>query len=1077
YQKSDRENFSGYTFYNIRTKKSNIVSVVNYWRTDGTGDQRMIYGLIFTHNLDNVSDDFDKVTGLFGKRRFTRYIAYENNKDHCGVRYALAYINVVNFKLLNIEKGTGEGDRCLKKLADTLAHYFNSGYLSRLSDDHFAVLDLYENVMNNTSQVYNAFNEEYGKLYNVFLKIGILEFEYNSEFDPEKAISRAKIACDFIRRDNTSNIVEYSSEIEDNIKLREYVIRKLDEAIEKDWIQIYFQPVIRTITGYLCGLESLVRWIDPEIGFLAPDRFINVLEDERCIHKLDCFVVRRVCKYIRDRVDAGIPIVPVSVNFSQMDFVMCDMLEVVERAVEEFDIPRDYIHIEITESMIASDEGRMHDIISGFKKAGYEVWMDDFGSGYSSLTVLKDYNFDTLKMDMRFLRPFNEKSMSILRSVITMAKEIGLKTLAEGVETQEQLDFLKECGCGMIQGYYYGKPEPIEDMFRHIDEKGINVGKRKWRHFYETAGFAARYTESPLEVIEDDGKDFHTLFMNNSYRKQIFDYEMSNEEIDRKIYHTASPLLDKYRSFADQIEKSGKEETFYYTSNGMYLKFTGQAIAECEGHHIIRASIVNISMDDKRQDMERLDAKAKQLNLLFESVLLVKLKENTVTPIFGGFRYLNSRSIKNNDLQMGIKAMENDVVYPTERSRCHAFLYSPDLKERVEKTGRGYITGIFRTKQADGNYKWKEFFIMMIPGTGGNEYLFCIKNHLPRPETNDDSAEMALAASLIGNDPGTVNLKEGALSDPSSMPDVSAGEEGKKGFISGKDNNSAQSAIYGNELDVKSIWQNLMWNTNLKVFWKDRESRFIGVSKAFLDYFGFDSDDMLIGKTDDELGLHVDNESFNRIEADVLSKGEKHFNNLGHVIVNGEVREISFDVIPLYLNEFIAGIIGVFRDNENEISMIEARSLELKKDPVTGLMNAHAFVDGLIDFAFNYNEDGSDYGVIVVNNLKYDRIIQTYNKEFGDKVLNRIGITILEATGKNCIASRPKDSIFAVLIHVDDKERFMKTVEAIEENLKRINEVDGNKITMKIKIASKIRSESTIADERLYEKTLREVLK
>ncbi|MBR6159995.1 MAG: EAL domain-containing protein, partial [Lachnospiraceae bacterium] len=595
---NDPANFSDYTFYNIKTKKSNILRVVNHWKIDSPSEnERMIYGLVFLYSPDNVSSDFDSITGLFGRRRFIRYIAYENNKQNCGTRYALAYLNIVNFKLLNIEQGTSEGDRCLKTLADILADYFSKAYIARLSDDHFAILDTYENVMNNTSLVFNGFADSYGSQYGVFLKIGIYRYEYTPEFDSENALSKAKIACDYIKRDNTLNIVEYSDKIEENLRLREYVIRKLDEAIENEWIQIYFQPVIRSITGYLCSVESLVRWIDPVIGFVPPDRFIHVLEDERCIHRLDSFVVRRVCRYIRERVDSGLPAIPVSVNFSQMDFAMCDMLEVVERAVEEYDIPRDYLHIEITESMIAADEEKMHTIISGFKDAGYEVWMDDFGSGYSSLTVLKDYSFDTLKMDMRFLRPFNEKSKSIMRSVITMAKEIGMKTLAEGVETQEQFDFLKECGCGFIQGYYYGKPEPIDDMFRHIEEKGIAIGRRKWRHFYETAGFAARYTESPLEIIEDDGKNFKTLFMNDSYKKQIFETDFRLEEIDRKIYQTASPLLEKYRAFADQIEKSGEEESFYYTSNGMYLKLTAQSIAECDGHHIIKASITNISLD------------------------------------------------------------------------------------------------------------------------------------------------------------------------------------------------------------------------------------------------------------------------------------------------------------------------------------------------------------------------------------------------------------------------------------------------------------------------------------------------
>ena len=130
---------------------------------------------------------------------------------------------------------------------------------------------------------------------------------------------------------------------------------------------------------------------------------------------------------------------------------------------------------------------------------------------------------------MRFLTPLTEKSKSIIKSVVTMAKDIGMKTLAEGVETEEQLEFLKEIGCGHIQGYYYGKPEPIEDVFRHLDENGIKNEKIEWSRFYQAAGFNARATEIPLEIIEDDGQNFRTLFMNHAYRDQIFSSILSFE--------------------------------------------------------------------------------------------------------------------------------------------------------------------------------------------------------------------------------------------------------------------------------------------------------------------------------------------------------------------------------------------------------------------------------------------------------------------------------------------------------------------------------------------------------------------
>ena len=726
----DPEHNTPYSFFSIRTRTGKSIRVVDHWRFEKNDEGGLIYGMIFPHNPDNLGTDYDPVTGLFGKRRFRLYIDQElTGADHKNTRYAIIYINIVNFKLLNVENGIAEGDRCLKILSNILTGVFKDHYLSRLSDDHFAVFGQYDNIFSKAEEAESEFKDAYGRFFNVFVKLGIYSFTYSEGFDPEDALSRAKIACDYIKRDLSSSIVEYTDDIEERIKTRDYIVRNLDEALEKEWIKIYFQPVIRSLTEEMCCMESLVRWIDPVIGFLPPNRFISVLEDERLIHKLDSYVVERVCRYIRERINAGLPMVPVSVNFSQMDFVMSDMLQVVESAVEKYNVPRDYIHIEITESMIASDEEMMHVMVNEFQTAGFEVWMDDFGSGYSSLTVLKDYSFNTLKMDMRFLSPFTEKSKSIMRSVVTMAKNIGMKTLAEGVETKEQLDFLKSIGCGFIQGYYYGKPEPVEAVFEHIFDKNIRIENRKWRGFYETAGFNVKYTDNPLEIIEDDGRNFKTLFMNDAYRRQIGLTDCTYAELDEKIYHTGSPLLEKYRAFAKQIEKSGQEETFYYTSNGTYLRFTGKAIAECDGHYIIKGMIVNISNDQARNDTKRLDNMARQLNLLFETVLLVKLAENTVTPLFGGFRYLKADINKEYDLQKGIRVIADYVVHHDESERCHAFLLSADLKYRVESTGKGYITDIFKTKQEDGSYAYKEYFIMMIPGTDGNEYLYCMKDY------------------------------------------------------------------------------------------------------------------------------------------------------------------------------------------------------------------------------------------------------------------------------------------------------------------------------------------------------------
>ncbi|MCR5000196.1 MAG: GGDEF domain-containing phosphodiesterase [Lachnospiraceae bacterium] len=729
-QVEESKNGSGYVFYNIKTKKGDVLRVVNHWtlvHDDDLGD--VFYATIYLHRLDNAANDFDIVTGLLGKRKFDRYAAGINRQfieENDKMTFAVIYVNLVNFKLLNLERGVNEGNACLRKVAKVLGSVYGNAFVSRLSDDHFAVFTEYESSIDRTEQAIRTFAEDYGNRYNVILKFGIYRFEPGPDFYVETALSRAKMACDTVKKADKTDYAEYSSELAERVKTTEYVVGKIDEAIKNEWIRIYYQPVVRSLTGNACSMESLVRWIDPEIGFLAPDKFIGVLEEERCIYKLDCYVVEKVCRTIGERLKEGLPTVPASVNFSRVDFIMCDMLGVVEEAVKKHGVPREYLHIEITESMISSDEELMRKVIDDFRAAGYEIWMDDFGSGYSSLTLLKDYDFNTLKLDMRFLTPLTDKSKSIIKSVVTMAKDIGMKTLAEGVETKEQLDFLREIGCGLIQGYYYGRPEPVEDVFGHLEERGIDVEPSEWRDFYQAASFNARATDVPLELIEDDGTDFKTLFMNKSYKDQIFTEEYNLETIDRLIYHTSSPLIKKYREFANIAEMSKQEETFYYTLGGSFISITVKEIAEHNGHHILTGMLLNLSKDAKSEAREKLDSVLKQVNLLFTSVQTVNLSENTIFPLLGGFKYLDRDAVDGNDLQKGIRYFANKMVHPSEAGRCLKFFESATLEERVEGTGRGYIGDVFRIMSPEG-YKRCEAFILMIPGTRGNEYLFCVK--------------------------------------------------------------------------------------------------------------------------------------------------------------------------------------------------------------------------------------------------------------------------------------------------------------------------------------------------------------
>ena len=1028
---------SGYVFFNITAKNGDIKRVVNHYAlvTDESG-QKLFYAFIFPHRQDNVGSDLDSLTDLYSRRKFLKFAQKKNEDLLSGspVEYAIIYLNLVNFKLLNIEHGVREGDSCLKIIADLLKESYDDALISRVSGDHFAILSRYEGLTEKTMKVRDTFFDSYGMRYGVIIKFGIYRFTPSWEFDVEAALSQAKIACDFIKYKSGDDIVEYSENLANAIMASDYVVNRIDDAIENGWIKVFYQPVIRSITGSLCSFESLARWIDPEIGFLSPDKFITALENERCIHKLDCYIVEQVCRVIHERMEKKLPMVPVSVNFSRLDFVLCDMLRVVEDLVEKYDIPRDFLHIEITESMIASDAELMRKVMESFTEAGYEIWMDDFGSGYSSLTLLKDYKFDTLKLDMKFLNPFTDKSRSIVKATVSMAKDIGMKTLCEGVETKEHLDFLKEIGCGMIQGYYYAPPKPLNEIFEVLKEKNITIETRKLRHFYEVAGFHTRYTDTPLEILEDDGENFKTLFMNRKYREEIFDTDGSGilnvpedlEELDRIIYRSGSPLLSKYRDFANLIEKTGKRENFYHTANDNYFCFTAQVIASYSGRYLIEGTIVNISHDRWVRESLDLDRRLRELNLLFEDVILINVGENTAFPLLGGFRYLDEQPGKMPRLNKLIELFAKEKVLPEEKDDFITFMDTKNLFDRVSSAGKGYIESAIQVRQADGNYKWTEFYLLLIPGTRGNEYLLCLKSFTEK----------------------STNLLE---------------KESRSALLSDKSH------------EFSNIFANIVMDSSIKFFWKDKDRRFTGLSRASREYFGFESDKPLVGKTDEDMNWLVDEETSKNFELDVLNKGKYVRDIYGQCVVRGVVHNIIYSKIPLYEEGEIIGLIGYFTDRDDEIERVNKKLLPSKLDGITGLMNSHAFIDSMIDYAKRYHSGNRDYGLILFNNSSHKRIIETYDKEFSNSVLKEIGEHIVKAAANSCPVARMKESIFSVLVQTDSERELEALAMKIKTELKEILSVGGNPVTLRIKVTYKLRSTHPSSDESLYEELLKNI--
>lgn len=249
-------------------------------------------------------------------------------------------------------------------------------------------------------------------------------------------------------------------------KWEHWVENTMEQAMENEEFIVYLQPKYNPVNDELVGAEALVRWISPEKGFIPPYRFIPIFEKNGFISKLDDYMVSHVAKEQARWIKEGKEVVPVSVNVSRVHFALENLAEHICSLVDEHNTPHDLIEIELTESAFFDNKKTLLNTVNKLKEYGFELSMDDFGAGYSSLNSLKDLPLDVLKLDAEFFRGDDAKCRGdiIVGETIQLAKLLNMRTVAEGIETKEQIDFLAEHGCDMIQGYYYAKPMPVEEF-------------------------------------------------------------------------------------------------------------------------------------------------------------------------------------------------------------------------------------------------------------------------------------------------------------------------------------------------------------------------------------------------------------------------------------------------------------------------------------------------------------------------------------------------------------------------------------------------------------------------------------
>lgn len=665
---------------------------------DDAALSRIINAGLHTDNMLHELN-YDYLTGLPSMTYFFSLAEAGRKKMKlAGEEPVLVFLDLSGMKFFNTKYGFSEGDLLIKAFADLLREHFTNESCSRLGQDHFAFFTKAEGIEDEIKLIFDeAENINDGKTLPV--KAGIYSDAMGS-VETSLACDRAKIACDSNDDEFRSTYAFFDQKMLAKEANRQYVVDNLDRALSEGWIKAFYQPIVRAANGRVCDEEALSRWIDPVKGMLSPADFIPILEEYKLLYKVDLHMVDQILRRMKKQEKMGLHVVPISVNLSRTDFDVCDIVEEIRKRVDAAGIERNMLTIEITESVIGDDFEYMKEQIERFRELGFEVWMDDFGSGYSSLDLLQDLKFDLLKFDMRFMRQFEngDKSRIILAELMRMAISLDIETVCEGVETAEQVEFLREVGCTKLQGFYYSKPNPEEDIYaKH--EKGLEIGFENPEetdyyaaiggvNLYDLAVVSSGDTESfrqyfdtlPMAVVETDGFSVKVIRCNKSFKgfsdryfkvleigREILIPPTSNSRAIMFLKAVSRNEEDSDRTFIE--ERISKTETIH-----AFLR----KLADNPVTGITACAVVVLGIIPDRKDGVSFANVASALSVDYIDLYYVDLKSE---------RFIQYRPDgANSDMTL---ERHGDEFFATARSDAAKYLYGPD---------REVFTNAFRKK-------------------------------------------------------------------------------------------------------------------------------------------------------------------------------------------------------------------------------------------------------------------------------------------------------------------------------------------------------------------------------------------
>lgn len=1031
-----REQKANYNFWGFssRTRTGHFIRIEGIFgpSVDEKRGPLWVVGLVkSTVRHDALETDGD--TGLLGPHAFYRnvkaFLEQEKAEGTLGQRVPV-FINLVHFSSFNSSYGLEAGDTLLYQMGQVIRSCFPDAPAAHVGADNFLVMASRSGISARMDRVVAEINDLIHDRV-IRCKAGVVLFDEDHE-PPESLktlkcrdiFDMAKMAADSIREDGNRSWAVYNSSMGRDMVNTAFVLRNFENAMEKGHIHVYYQPITRALTGKVCSVEALARWEDPEKGMIFPGNFIPVLEKMKLIHLLDRYVIESTARIYHRLKKAGYPIIPVSVNLSRVDFDTLKPFDFMEEIIYRYQVPRQFFHIEVTESAMTRDTGVLKKELLRFKKAGYQLWLDDFGSGYSTLNVLKEFPFDLLKIDMAFLRNFNEESRKIIRSIILMAKNLSIHTLAEGAETKEQVDFLRESGCEDIQGYFYGKPMSIEEFEEKLGEGSYAAEGPLEKVVMNRIGLVNVLTDKPVGLFLNR-KDRFVLLLKNDALKQVGDAVYGGGNIyfeGNEVLHS-NPLYPWMQALIEGSRESGQEQSVVTMRNGFMLKNSIHTLAGSDTLSGGTVSIINMSVKNENGPIKTLDTLYRNMMRIFDALYYYQGDKNTVDVILSTIPGMKPGSVLPGAQWL---QLSESHVHPDDRKQFMQFIQPENIQKVAADSIHRLSSAHFRIKDSRGQYRWKEVIAMVMGQAAENHILLGAKETALTPLAPKERAEFLrlYAATLPG------------------VRDKETKEEKEWNFV--------------HALNKKS---------EFKFFWKDRNRRFLGASDAFLRYYGFSDETAILGKTDEDMGWHLGDSTYKAEEEKVLQKGQISYNARGKCIAKGTLHAIRATKVPVYDGNEIIGLLGWFVDLDSEAETKERDSVYRLTDDESGVLSYRGIVIEAEHYADAFQTAGMMYEALLLDIPAIEDFGKAYGMDGRKKLVRRIAEDIRNCFGTRAVIGRMGVNRFIILQNREEEGMIEKELDALSGKLQAIHSVDGCPCTLFLRTAQVDCTETGDVDE------------